>query len=64
MADRAAISYHQVDVGDRPEVARSYGVRRVPTIAVTGRGGRVVGVWTGLTGDIERAALASASVKS
>lgn len=61
-ADRAAIPYHQVDVGERPDVARTYGIRRVPTIAVTGPGGRVLGVWTGLTGEIERTALAGGSV--
>lgn len=61
-ADRASIPYHQVDVGERPDVARTYGIRRVPTIAVTGRGGQVLGVWTGLTAEIERTALAGGSV--
>ena len=55
-AERAAIPYHQIDVGARPEVARAYGIRRVPTIAVTSTGGRVVGVWTRLTGEISDAA--------
>ena len=45
-ADEARIRYEQIDVGDAPEVARAYGIRTVPTIAVTGRGGRVVEVWT------------------
>ncbi len=58
-AERAAIPYHQVDVGERPDVARTYGIRRVPTIVVTGRGGQVLGVWTGLTAEIERIALAT-----
>ena len=61
-AASASIPYHQVDVGERPEVARAFGIRRVPTIAVTGPGGRVVGVWTGLTDEIARAALAGGSV--
>ncbi len=61
-ADRAEIPFHQIDVGERPDVARSYGIRRVPTIAVTGRGGRVVGVWTALSGEISEAALAAGSV--
>ena len=55
-ARRADIAYHQVDVGERPEVARTYGIRRVPTIAVTGPGGKVVGVWSALTGEIAEAA--------
>ncbi len=63
-ADRAAIPFHQVDVGARPDVARTYGIRRVPTIAVTGPGGRVVGVWTSLSGEISEAALAAASVSA
>ena len=61
-ADRAAIPYHQIDVGDRPEVARSYGIRRVPTIAVTGPGGKVVGVWTALSGEISEAAMTASSI--
>ncbi len=61
-AGRAGVPYHQVDVGERPDVARTYGIRRVPTIAVTGPGGRVLGVWTGLTGEIELTVLAGGSV--
>ena len=61
-ADNASIPYHQVDIGERPEVARAFGIRRVPTIALTGAGGRVVGVWTGLDEDISRAALAGGSI--
>ncbi|HWC32142.1 MAG TPA: thioredoxin family protein, partial [Actinomycetota bacterium] len=45
-AAEAQVRYMQVDVGDDPEVARTYGIRTVPTIAVTGRGGRVIEVWT------------------
>lgn len=60
-ADRAAIPYHQVDVGERPDVARVYGIRRVPTIAVTGPGGRVLGVWTAFSGEIAETAMVAAS---
>ncbi|MGH2710556.1 MAG: thioredoxin family protein [Actinomycetota bacterium] len=63
-AERAAIPYHQVDVGERPDVARDYGIRRVPTIAVTGSGGRVLGVWTGLSGEIAETALTAGSVSA
>ena len=55
-ADRAAVPFLQVDVGERPDVARALGVRRVPTIAVTGRRGEVVGVWTSLSEEISAAA--------
>jgi thiol-disulfide isomerase/thioredoxin len=61
-ARRASIGYHQVDVGERPEVARTYGIRRVPTIAVAGRGGRVVGVWTAVSPEIDDAARAATAV--
>lgn len=61
-ADRARIPYHQVDVGERPDVARAYGIRRVPTIAVTGPGGRVLGVWTGLSHEIDQTAFDVGSV--
>ena len=45
-AENAEVAFVQVDVIDRPDVARSYGVRRVPTIAVTGTDGQVLGVWS------------------
>jgi thiol-disulfide isomerase/thioredoxin len=61
-AGRAAIPFHQVDVGERPDVAQTYGIRRVPTIAVTGTGGKVVGVWTDLSGEISEAAMAASSI--
>jgi thiol-disulfide isomerase/thioredoxin len=61
-AERASIPYHQVDVGERPEIARTYGVRRVPTIAVTGAGGKVLGVWTALSGEIAETALSARSL--
>ena len=50
-ADRSQVPYRRIDVGDRPDVARQYGIRTVPTIVVTGRGGRVVDVWTTLPED-------------
>jgi thiol-disulfide isomerase/thioredoxin len=45
-ADRTGVAFRQIDVGDRPDVARRFGIRTVPTIALTGRGGRVLRVWT------------------
>jgi thioredoxin len=57
-ADDTRIPFRQIDVGERPEVARAYGIRTVPTIAVTGRHGRVLGVWTTLPPDGEIAAAA------
>jgi thioredoxin-like negative regulator of GroEL len=56
-ADRATVPFQQFDVGQRPEVARAYGIRTVPTIAVTGRNGRVTEVWTALpaSGEVARA---------
>jgi thioredoxin 1 len=56
-ADRARVPFEQIDVGRRPEVARTYGIRTVPTIAVTGRNGRVTEVWTALpaNGEVARA---------
>jgi thiol-disulfide isomerase/thioredoxin len=66
-AGRTDVPYHRIDVGDRPDIARQYGIRTVPTIVVTGRGGRVVGVWTTLPEDgqitdaARRAAAASPS---
>ncbi|HJV04623.1 MAG TPA: thioredoxin family protein [Actinomycetota bacterium] len=47
-ADREGMPYLQVDVAERPELAAVLGIRTVPTIAVTGAGGRVVEVWTAL----------------
>jgi thiol-disulfide isomerase/thioredoxin len=57
-AREAELAYAQVDVGDRPEVARAYGIRTVPTIAVAGSDGRVHGVWTALPPAAELAAAA------
>ena len=57
-AGRAGVAYRQIDVGERPDVARRFGIRTVPTVAVTGRGGRVVRVWTGVP---ERAELVDAA---
>jgi thioredoxin len=49
----AGVAFAQIDVGVRPEVARAYGIRTVPTVAVTGPRGRVVEVWTGVPADGE-----------
>jgi thiol-disulfide isomerase/thioredoxin len=50
-ADRAGVRFTEVDVSERPEVARRYGIRTVPTIVVAGQEGEVVGTWTALPGD-------------
>lgn len=52
-AARTEVPYKRIDVGERPDVAREYGIRTVPTIVVTGRGGRVMDVWTVLPEDGE-----------
>jgi thiol-disulfide isomerase/thioredoxin len=57
-ARRAGAAFGQVDVAARPEVARRYGIRRVPTIVVAGRSGRVLGAWTRLPDPSELHALA------
>jgi thiol-disulfide isomerase/thioredoxin len=59
LAKGAAIRYTQIDVGERPEVARQYGVRTVPTIVVAARSGRVLGKWTALPGNGEIAVAAT-----
>lgn len=41
----------QVDVAERPDLARSHRIRTVPTIVVAGRSGRVHGAWTRLPAD-------------
>jgi thiol-disulfide isomerase/thioredoxin len=57
-AERARVRFLQIDVGVKPEVARAYGIRSVPTVAVTGAGGRVLDVWTAIPsdGDVAEAA--------
>jgi thioredoxin-like negative regulator of GroEL len=62
-ADRAAIRYTQIDVGERPDVARRYGIRTVPTIVVAARSGRVLGKWTALPGNGEIAAVATRAAR-
>lgn len=52
------VRYAQIDVGERPEVARRYGIRTVPTIVVAGRRGHVLGTWTSLPGNGEIVAVA------
>jgi thiol-disulfide isomerase/thioredoxin len=63
LAEGAAIRYTQIDVGERPEVARQYGVRTVPTIVVAARSGRVLGKWTALPGNGEIAAAATRAAR-
>lgn len=50
-AVRAGVTFTQVDVGERPDIARDYGIRTLPTIVVAGPGGEVTGSWTALPGD-------------
>lgn len=50
-AERAGVGFVQIDVGERPEVARRYGIRMVPTIVVADAGGEVLGAWTELPSD-------------
>lgn len=52
-ADEARVPFLQIDVGAKPEVARTFGIRSVPTVAVTGAGGRVLDVWTAIPRDGE-----------
>lgn len=47
-ADHMDVRFAQIDVAERPEVARRYGIRTVPTIAVVERGGGILGLWTSL----------------
>jgi thiol-disulfide isomerase/thioredoxin len=49
-ANRGGVMFAQVDVGQRPDLARRYGIRTLPTIVVAGIGGEVVGAWTALPG--------------
>lgn len=58
-ARQTHVAFAQVDVGARPDVARAYGIRTVPTIAVADRDGKVTGVWTALPADREIAEAAS-----
>jgi thioredoxin-like negative regulator of GroEL len=61
----ARVAFAQIDVGARPEVARAYGIRTVPTVAVTGPRGRVLDVWTGIPRDgaVAEAALRARSAR-
>jgi len=47
-ARESGVPLVQVDVGERPDLARSHRIRTVPTIVVAGRSGRVLGAWTHL----------------
>lgn len=61
-AGRAGLAYAQVDLDDRPDVARRYGIRTVPTIIVAGPGGEVLEAWTSVPepARLEEAALRAA----
>jgi thiol-disulfide isomerase/thioredoxin len=50
-AGRAGVEFTQVDVGERPDIAREYGIRTLPTIVVAGPGGKVTAAWTALPGE-------------
>lgn len=60
-ARETGIAYRQVDVGQRTDVARAYGIRTVPTIAVARPDGRVLEVWTALP---ERRELTEAATRA
>lgn len=47
-AEDLGLAYAQLDIGERPEVARRYAIRTVPTIVVADRRGRALGVWTSI----------------
>jgi thioredoxin-like negative regulator of GroEL len=60
-AREASVSFAQIDLAERPELAARYGIRTVPTIVVATDDGRVLGTWTGLpqNGEIRHAALSA-----
>lgn len=49
----SGVPFVQIDVGERPELARRYGIRTVPTIVVARRSGDVLGSWAGMPADGE-----------
>ncbi len=61
-AEAAGVSYAQIDLDERPDVMRRYGVRTAPTIVVAASSGRVLGTWTKLpdNGEIKKAAVEAA----
>lgn len=61
IAAEANVRYVEVDLGQRPELARRYGIRSVPLIAVTAPDGAVLGRWTELPPDGEVLTLARAA---
>lgn len=52
------VTYAHIDLDERPEIARRYAIRTVPTIVVARAGGDVLDVWTELpaNGEIVEAA--------
>lgn len=63
LAEGADVRFTQIDVGERPDVARQYGVRTVPTIVVAARSGRVLGKWTALPANGEIAVAATRAAR-
>lgn len=63
LAEGAEVRFTQIDVGERPDVARQYGVRTVPTIVVASRSGRVLGKWTALPANGEIAVAATRAAR-
>lgn len=63
VSTEADVPFVQVDLAERPELARRYGIRTVPTIVVTGPDGAVLGTWTALpaNGEIKHVALSAAT---
>lgn len=52
-SSESGVPFVVIDVGERPELARRYGVRTVPTIVVAGRSGGILGTWTRMPADRE-----------
>ncbi len=61
-AEATGVAYAQIDLDERPDVMRRYGVRTAPTIIVAASSGRVLGTWTKLpaNGEIKDAAAEAA----
>lgn len=57
----SGVPFLKIDVGDRPDLARTHGIRTVPTIAVVNRSGRVLGTWTRVPANGEVASAARAA---
>ena len=62
-AGRSGIAYAQLDLTERPDAARRYGIRSAPTILVTAAGGEVFGVWTTVPREDEVVRAAAAAMR-